>query len=65
MGIGFISKEPTVWCGNEECGGWEQITSKTQSYAIKVAKTKGWKNTKLFGWICPKCATKEESLRRN
>jgi len=60
MGTGFITKEHTFWCGNEECGEWEQITSNTQSYAIKIAKLKGWKNTKPTGWICPKCVNKEE-----
>jgi len=56
MGIGYISKEYTFWCGNEECGEWEQFSGNNKKDTIEFARKHGWRNTTLYGWICPKCS---------
>jgi len=60
-GPGYISREHTVWCGNEHCGKWDQLAEpklKDMKAAIREA---GWVFTRIDGWLCPNCAKK----RRN
>ncbi len=53
---GYISKEFTFWCGMPECVNWEQYGFSSKGHAIIFAKSIGWRKTKKFGWVCPKCA---------
>lgn len=52
---GRIIHEYTVWCGL--CVRWDHIESKRNPSA--EARSKGWKNTRRYGWVCPKAHPSE------
>lgn len=57
---GEITREYTFWCGKEGCANWAQYPSANQREAVKEAKRASWRKTKVFGWICPECVSKEK-----
>ncbi len=46
----------SVFCdvSGPRCDGWIGEAD-TKSEAVKVARADGWKKTRRYGWVCPKC----------
>jgi hypothetical protein len=43
-----------IICGRCEDG--EHVGENDKSVAIKVLRERGWKITRLDGWVCPRCS---------
>lgn len=51
---GYIVPSFAVCC--HRCGAHEAIMqARTQSEAVKLAKSAGWVFTRAFGWLCEDC----------
>ena len=50
MERGYTTSEKTVWCGR--CSNWHQDSA--SQFKITVLNL-GWKLTRKFGWLCPRC----------
>lgn len=55
---GWISTEFTAWCG--VCGGNAQISAANKNAAKREFRAMGWKDTRLYGWVCPDDAQKRK-----
>lgn len=60
MSKGVIFYEPWVRCG--ECNDSVALTPTVNQTAAGYAKEIGWKLTRLYGWLCPRCQAKVPEL---
>ena len=52
---GVIKSRKEIWCGI--CGNWEDLPSVKYASIEAKARKFGWKKTKKYGWVCPKCVS--------